>query len=375
VKPAHLCHIFPAFGTGGPQVRTATVINGLNGEFRHTVIALNGDLSCRGRLHEPAAVACLPAPPRRGGTPFTLALARLLGSIRPDALVTYNWGGTDGLVAARWCGIRRVIHAEDGFGPDEVHGQKLRRKLARRLLLRTASRVVCPSHTLVDIARQVWFIPSSKVHYIPNGVDTFRFAPAAPVEVEAVRRKFGIGAAEIVVGSVGQLRGEKNHERLLRAFAAVASTHPCRLLIVGDGPLLEPLTGLARGLGIHERVVFTGAVSDPVDCYRAMNVFALSSDTEQMPIVVLEAMAAGLPVVTTDVGDVRAMVSAGNRAYVVPPTRAEAYAGCLAALLGDPAARQVLGRANRTKCTQEYEVGGMVRAYQRLYRAVLEARR
>jgi len=375
VKPAHLCHIFPAFGTGGPQVRTTTVINGLNGEFRHTVVALNGDLSCRGRLRDPEAVACLEGPPRRGRTPYPVALARLLRSIGPDAILTYNWGGTDGLLAARWGGFRRVLHAEDGFGPDEARGQKLRRVLARRLLLRTASRVICPSHTLVDIARHVWFVPPGKVHYIPNGIDTSHFAPAAADQVEAARRKFGIASAEIVVGSVGQLRGEKNHERLVRAFAALTSKQPYRLLMVGDGPLQDHLIRLARELGIYDRVIFAGAVSDPADCYQAMDVFALSSDTEQMPIAVLEAMAAGLPVVSTDVGDVRAMVSAGNRAYVVPPGREEAYTAGLAALVGDPETRRALGHANRARCIQEYEVGGMVRAYQRLYRAVLEARR
>jgi glycosyltransferase involved in cell wall biosynthesis len=243
------------------------------------------------------------------------------------------------------------------------------------VLLRTARLVVCPSQVLVRIARQVWSLPPHKVCYIPNGVDTRHFTPPAPDQVEAVRRRLGIGAAEIVIGSVGQLRGEKNHERLLRAFAAVASKRPCRLLMVGDGPLQERLTCLARDLGAAERVLFAGAVPDPADCYRAMNLFALPSDTEQMPIAVLEAMAGGLPVVSTDVGDVRTMLSADNRAYVVPPAREDAYAACLAALLDDPAARRTLGQANRAKCALEYEVGGMVRAYERLYHAVLETSR
>jgi glycosyltransferase involved in cell wall biosynthesis len=375
VKPAHLCHIFPAFGTGGPQVRTTVVINRLDGEFRHTVLALNGDLSCRSRLHEPEGVACVAAPPRRRGTPYALALARLLSSIAPDVIVTYNWGGTDGLVAARLGGFRRVIHAEDGFGPEEAQVQKLRRVLARRILLRAASQVVCPSRTLVRIARQVWSLPAYKVRYVPNGVDTGRFAPPGPDEAETVRQRLGIQPGEVVIGSVGQLRGEKNHERLLRTFAAVAPARPCRLLLVGDGPLHARLAGLAQELGLAQRVVFTGAVSDPAAYYRAMDVFALSSDTEQMPIAVLEAMAAGLPVVSTDVGDVRFMVSVGNRAYVVPPAQEDAYAAGLAALLGDAVARRALGQANRTKCILEYEERGMVQAYARLYRAVLEASR
>jgi L-malate glycosyltransferase len=373
VKPAHLCHIFPAFAIGGPQVRTAVVINGLNGAFRHTIIALNGDLSCRGRLREPDKVNCLPAPPRGGRGLVPLALARLLRGIAPDAVLTYNWGGTEGLLAARLCGIRRVIHAEDGFGPDEARRQKRRRVLARRLLLRSACQVVCPSQTLVQIARRVWSMPPSKVHYLPNGVDIQRFAPPTEQEKETARRKLGVSPGEIVVGSVGQLRGEKNHARLFRAFAAVSTDRPCRLLLVGDGPLLGPLVVLARELGMEQRVIFAGNVSDPAEHYRAMDIFALTSDTEQMPIAVLEAMATALPVVSTDVGDVRTMLSTGQRAFIVPPGQDDGFAGRLAALVEDPGARRALGKANRIKCAQEFGIDGMVQAYQRLYRAVLEA--
>jgi glycosyltransferase involved in cell wall biosynthesis len=376
VKPGHLCHIFPAFATGGPQVRTAVVINGLDGEFRHTIVALNGDLSCRSRLNEPEKVACRQAPPhRRHGVIYLLGLARLLGSIKPDAIITYNWGGTDGLLAARLAGIRRVIHAEDGFGPEEARGQKLRRVLARRLLLRAATQVVCPSQTLVRIARHTWSIPLPKVCYLPNGVDTSRFAPPRTEEIEAARRRLGIAPGEIVVGSVGQLRGEKNHARLLRAFAAVAAGRPCRLLLVGDGPLLAPLIALARELSVEQRVLFAGNVMEPAEHYRAMDLFALSSDTEQMPIAVLEAMATGLPVISTDVGDVRAMLSEENRAFIVPPRREDTYAARLAALIDDSASRRVVGQANRTRCVLEYGIDRMVRAYQRLYRAVLYQKR
>jgi glycosyltransferase involved in cell wall biosynthesis len=371
VKPGHLCHIFPAFATGGPQVRTAVVINGLNGEFRHTIVALNGDLSCRNRLREPEKVACLEAPPRR--RLFPLALGRLLRSLQPDAVVTYNWGGTDGLLAARLAGIHRVIHAEDGFGPDEVGGQKSRRVLARRVLLRAATTVVCPSRTLVNIARHTWWLPPTMIRYVPNGVDTRRFTPASAEQVAAARRKLDIRCDEIVVGSVGQLRGEKNHARLIRAFAAVASLRPCRLLFVGDGPLRESLTAAAHELGVAERVSFAGNVADPAQHYRAMDVFALSSDTEQMPVAVLEAMATGLPIVSTDVGDVRTMVSAANRSFIVPARREDAFVARLADLMKDSKARRTLGQANRDRCGQEYGLGGMVQAYQRLYRDVLEA--
>ncbi|HJT75932.1 MAG TPA: glycosyltransferase, partial [Gemmataceae bacterium] len=236
---------------------------------------------------------------------------------------------------------------------------------ARRLLLRRAACVVCPSQTLVRTASGVWRLPARRVCYLPNGVDTARFAPASPAEKQAIRRRLGWDDAEVVVGTVGQLRAEKNQERLLRTWAAVAAGRKTRLVVVGDGPMRQRLADGARELGVSDRVVLPGAAPDPADWYRALDVFALSSDTEQMPIAVLEAMSAGLPVVSTDVGDVATMVSAENRAHVVPPEREDAFGAALAAL----------GRTNREKCVREYEVGAMIRAYDRLYREVLETGR
>jgi glycosyltransferase involved in cell wall biosynthesis len=371
---ANLCHVFYAFTTGGAEVRTAVVMNALADRFRHTVVALNGDLSGQSRLERAETVRLLAGPTRLGSLRYPLALARLFRSLKPDLVLTYGWGGTDAILAARLCGLRRVIHTEDGFQSDELHGQKLTRLLTRRVLLRLARRVVCPSRALVRVAARQWWLPSRLVRYLPNGVDATRFRPASPAEKEAARRRFGCLPGECVVGTVGMLRREKNHARLLRAFAAVAARRPSRLLVVGDGPLREDLVCQARQAGLAERVVFTGALDDPVDACRALDVFALSSDTEQMPLALLEAMGMGLPVVSTDVGDVKAMVSPENRRLVTLLGRDSDYAAALGELLENDRARVSLGEANRAACLSRFELGTMIRAYERLYREVLASR-
>jgi glycosyltransferase involved in cell wall biosynthesis len=161
---------------------------------------------------------------------------------------------------------------------------------------------------------------------------------------------------------------------LLRAFAAVAALRPSRLLLVGDGPLREELANLARQEGVAERVVFTGTLTDTEDAYRALDLFALSSDTEQMPLSVLEAMSMGLPVVSTDVGDVPAMVSPANRRFVPPPHREDEYTAALAELLTKDGTRATLGEANRALCLAKFELGTMIRAYEQLYHEVLASR-
>lgn len=367
----HLCHVIPSFATGGTEVRTALLIDSSGDAFRHSIIALDGELCGRSLIRNREAVGFHAAP--RGGNPLAAirGLGRLLRSLGPDLILTYGWGGTDGLVAARLGGFGRLIHAEDGFLPDEASAQRPRRLLARRILLRTTARVVCPSHLLTRIARRSWWLPRGKVRYIPNGIDAARFSPGPPAARAASRRRLGIAEGELVIGTVGRLGAEKNHARLLRAFATVADRRPARLLIVGDGPRRDELERLAHTLGIGDRVLFAGMIADPVGHYRAMDLFALSSDTEQMPLAILEAMGVGLPIVSTDVGDVRGMLGPPNWRFVVPRGREEDYASALAGLGEDADARSRLGRANREECLRQHSQDAMIGAYLALYREVL----
>jgi glycosyltransferase involved in cell wall biosynthesis len=161
----------------------------------------------------------------------------------------------------------------------------------------------------------------------------------------------------------------------VHAFAAVTIKPPARLLLVGDGPLRGTLEQQACVRGLAERVHFTGTVIDPRECYRAMDVFALSSDTEQMPLVILEAMATGLPIVSTDVGDVRDMVAPENQGMVVPRDDETAYAARLAILLREPCLRWSLGTANREECQRRFGLKTMIDSYQRLYSDLLQTER
>jgi glycosyltransferase involved in cell wall biosynthesis len=167
-----------------------------------------------------------------------------------------------------------------------------------------------------------------------------------------------------VIGTVAALRGEKNLARLLEAFALLRQ--PARLVIVGDGPQRAALEARALELGIADRTNFTGHLAAPQDAYRDFDLFALSSDTEQMPLTVLEAMASELAVAATNVGDVAAMLAAENRPFVVARDAA-ALAEAMAALLADPARRQAIGSANRARAERDYDQETMFQAYAALF--------
>ncbi len=168
-----------------------------------------------------------------------------------------------------------------------------------------------------------------------------------------------------MIGTVAALRPEKNLARLLRAFRLVVDVVPARLVIAGDGPERPGLERLTGDLGLGDRVRFTGHLDDPAALYRTLDIFALSSDTEQMPLSVIEAMASGLPVAATAVGDVAAMLAAENQPFVTPLEDA-ALAGAIAALARDAASRAGIGAANRAKAA-EFGEAAMVAAWRALF--------
>lgn len=371
MNKSHVCHVFPAFATGGPEIRTSALIDSSAEAFRHTVISLNGNLTGRDRIRCADDVTFVDASHNGGQVANAVALRQTLRRLQPNLILTYGWGGTDAAAVARLSGFRRVIHTEDGFLPDESQRQKYKRLVARRIMLRMAARLVVPSQTLLRIATQTWWLSPRRVHYFPNGVDTARFSPPTCETIQAIRNRLGVQPEELVIGTAGHLRAEKNQLRLLEAFARVAARRPARLLLLGDGPLRAALVRRAESLGVADRVVLTGVVSDPSEYYPAMDCLAMSSDTEQMPLAVLEAMATGLPVVSTDVGDVRFMLSAENQCLVTPLGDDEAYVRALTHLAEHPHERRRLGEANRAKCVREFDFEIMVKAYTNLYREVL----
>jgi glycosyltransferase involved in cell wall biosynthesis len=216
--------------------------------------------------------------------------------------------------------------------------------------------VLVPSRTLLAAA-SAWRVPRARLRYVPNGVEVGRFTP----------RRHDDDATPVRVGTLCPLRAEKNVGRLLDAFAA-ASRRGATLAIWGDGPERAALEARARALGIAGRTVFHGHVADPAPALAQLDLFAITSDTEQMPMALLEAMAAGLPVAATDVGDIAAMLADENRPYVVDRRDTVALASALAKLIDDGALRRQLAAANRTRVARDFTLQRMVESWEETWR-------
>lgn len=351
--PPLLLHIYSTFAIGGPQVRFAAIANHHGRRWRHAIIAMDGDLACRERLSPGLDLQFPTVGVRKGDLLGNVRRFRaLLRELRPAALVTSNWGTIEWAIS-NTIPLVRHLHIEDGFGPEERERQIPRRVWMRRLFLHRAT-IALPSRTLWEIATKTWRLNAIRLRYVPNGINLDRFQPSDRVN------------APPVIGTVAALRPEKNLRRLIRAFALVRARHQCTLVIAGHGPERQGLEQLANELGIGSMITFTGHVADPRPLYAGFDIFAMSSDTEQMPLSLLEAMAAGLPVAATNAGDVRFMLAPPNRDFVTPAEDA-ALAGALDRLILGPDLRQALGAANRAKAELQFGETAMLDAWGRLF--------
>jgi glycosyltransferase involved in cell wall biosynthesis len=365
---SHLFHVFSTFALGGPQARFRDLAHALAGRYRHTVLAMDGNVAAGSSLDASVqwTEATMPVTKSAGISLANLRHAhRLLRQASPDLLLTYNWGAIEWALA-NWPWRRRHIHFEDGFGPDEAAGRhNPRRVLARRLLLSRCERVVVPSETLLAVARERWRLPAERVLHLPNGIDCDRFAGAPDGAGVAA---LGLAPGTLVVGTVAGLRREKNLPRLVRLFATLPRALDARLVIIGDGPERAAILAEATRLGVAAQTILAGPMAAPERLLGRFDVFVLSSDTEQMPNALLEAMAAALPVLATDVGDVKRLVAPANAAFVLAREDEAGLSGGLARLLQDADLRAQLGRANAAHVRAHFALATMVARYDALFR-------
>lgn len=281
----------------------------------------------------------------------SLKLAALLRRHRIRVLHTHNTGPLIyGVPIARLAGVRTLVHTRHEqnlyWTPRHV---RLFRRLSRQL-----DWLACVSADSAALSIENGVDPS-KIRTILNGVDLSEFDYNGPRE-----------DGPIVI--VARLRPEKDFPTLLRAVAQVVSQEPTfRLEIAGDGPEEDAIKALATNLGLSEHVRFLGLVRDVPSVLRRARGFVLSSTSEGVPVTLLEAMARGLPVVSTAVGGIPEVVEVGQSGWLVPASSPEALAEALLSLWRDPAQGEAMGRSGRARVEALFDIRRMVREYEALY--------
>jgi L-malate glycosyltransferase len=353
--PVRILHCHSTFSLGGKEARAVRLMNAWGGRARHTVLSgVPGAFGAREAIDPNIEVSFPGDAPPLTGRPALSRLFRLSRYLKGyDLVLTYNWGAFDAVMARYLFGGPPLVHHEDGFNEDEAARLKLHRNLYRRLGLSAAHRLVVPSGRLEAIARDAWGQSDGRVERIGN-------EPPPADAIPGLERRAG----ELVVGTVAGLRAVKNLPRLVRAFAA-ARLPDARLVTVGEGPERAAIDAEAERFGIADRVHLPGFLPDPARYLGLFDIFALSSDSEQFPISLIEAMAAGLPVAATDVGDIRTMLPEENCSLLAADEATLTTA--LETLGHDPDLRERLGAANRAKAQADYDERIMIARYARLY--------
>jgi sugar transferase (PEP-CTERM/EpsH1 system associated) len=371
VRPLAIAHVLSSYGMGG-QERVALDLAIGQRALGHQVMAVSlapppdGPLADDFVQHQ---IAVYTVPKRAGFDPsLPLRLAWLFARRRVDIVHTHNpqpliYGAPAARIARA-----RAVHTKHGANPDSERRLQMRRAAAR-----LCDAYVAVSATTAEIARRNREVPEEKLRTIPNGIDLSRFHPDAKARAE-VRRELGIGERAWVVGTVGRLATEKDQALLVRALAPSLSAER-QLVIVGDGAERQPLEAEVAKLGARAPFVhLTGARRDVPRLLAALDVFTLTSKTEGLPLVIPEAMAAGLPVVSTAVGGIPTVVEEGVTGFLAPAGDAAALAGAFERLASDRALAENCGRVGRTLALERYSAERMVRDYLDVYEQALGRR-
>lgn len=369
--PIRILHLHSSFSLGGKEARAVRLMNLMGDRAHHTILSAMPEALGAREAIDPRIMVDFPkdAPPLHGkpSLPRYRELADYM--TRFELVLSYNWGAMDGVMARRmhvsrlWHSMPSLIHHEDGFNEDESVRRNWKRNLFRRVALRTAQSVVVPSTLLQQIASDEWGA-AKKVQLIPNGIDTARYAGPPRVPIPGFSRREG----DVVIGTIAGLRKVKDLPRLVRAVATLPPN--VRLLIVGEGPEHAAIAAEAAACGIADRLVLPGFMAEPARWIGHFDLLALSSRSEQMPIAAVEAMAAGLPVVSPEVGDIASMVAGANRPYIAADEAA--FRAALARICESAALRAEVGAANRSVAAERFDESNMVDAYEKLYARALE---
>ena len=241
-------------------------------------------------------------------------------------------------------------------------------QLGNRAAFRLADAVLANSPEVARSVREEAGIAAGKVTTVTNFVDEAAFAAPGTLELAATRRAWRVPAGSVVVGCVARLDPVKDHATLLRSVQVLRARYPTlHLVLIGDGPERETLEALTGALGLEDAVTFVGEVRDGRNHHHGFDISVLSSHSEGFPNTLVEAMAAGRPVVATAVGGSVDAVVEGETGLLVRPGSPEQLADSLARLIESPALRQRLGDGGRARAAALYGARDTVARLERMY--------
>jgi glycosyltransferase involved in cell wall biosynthesis len=359
-KRLRILHTESSLGWGGQEIRVLGEARGMLARGHDVRLAAPAE----SRIAREAArygVACTPVAIARKRVGGALALRALLARERCDVVNTHS--STDTWLAALAC---LTLASPPAIVRTRHISAPMPANAATRWLYNRATRLVVTTGEKVreQVIREASVDPA-RVVSIPTGIDLATFRPG---ERAAARAALGLPVAGFLVAIVATLRSWKGHRYLVEAFARLAD-RDARLAIVGDGPQREALERQVRDAGLAERVTFAGNRDEVAPWLQAADVFCLPSyANEGVPQALMQAMAAGLPVVTTPVGSISEIVADGRSGLIVPPEDSVALHAALERLRADPGLRDALARQAHREAEARFGEERMVERMEQVFR-------
>ena len=369
--PVRVLHLVFWLRPGGMEHGVVKIVNGLDPAVVSSAIcsttAANPQMRSVVRAHVPVLELT-----RReeGNDPRVLAgIYRVIRRYRPHVLHTHAWGTLiEGLLAGRLARVPAIVHGE--HGTLQLKPRQLR---VQRWAWARVDQLLSVSSRLAQRMSNEVGLPLDRIRVIRNGVNLTRFRTAQPRPAPTA---FGFpDDGSVVIGAVGRLVPVKDHAGFIDAIAILRSRgRRAVAVIAGDGPLRPELEARIARLGLQGVVRLLGHRADVETVLAGLDIFVQSSTSEGMSNTILEAMAAGLPVVTTAVGGADEMVVDRETGILVVPGSPLRLADAVDPLITANALREVMGNAARLRAHNEFSLEGMIAAYQTFYCDLMQQR-
>lgn len=386
-RPVRVARVIARLNIGGPAQHTILLAAGLDrSRFATTLVSgvvgrAEGDFTgaALARGVSPIVIPELGRPIRPARDLAALVkLVRLFRRLRPDIVHTHTAkAGTLGRVAARIAGVPATVHTFHGHVLDGYFSPAVTRLFLgmERALARRTDRLVTVSPRLRADLLAMGIGRPERVEVIPLGLDLERFRKACP-GVPTLRSSLDLASGARLLGIVGRLVPIKDHATLFQALALLdAHGPPAHLAVIGDGEERFRLEALANRLELGARIHFLGWRHDLETILPELDVVVCASRNEGTPVALIEAMAAGVPVLSTDVGGVADLITHGETGWLVRPGDPSGLAHAIRNLLGDEALRGRLAAAGRPVALERHGVEGLIRRVEALYTELLDGKR
>ncbi len=364
-----VCYIIGQLGKGGAERQLYELVKGINREMFEPVVISLSQGGHWGREIQKLNIQVIELQ-RRKNREFTrlFKLIKILKVIKPDIVHTYMFSANSyGRVAAFIVRVPFIIASERT--PGEIGKDKNKYRIyIDKLLASFTHGIICNSHKASDSLVKRYSFNAKKVFTVHNGFNVANFLKNNSFNSQ---KKL----AKKVVGTVGRLYPQKNHRLFLDMAKIVlerSEDESIKFVIVGKGELRDELERYSQSLGIENNVMFMGERNDIPDLLQNMDIFVMTSLYEGMSNAIMEAMAAGLPVVATDAGGNSELVIDGETGFLCPSNDAKVLAGRVARLINDGKEAKRMGENGRKRILNEFGIEKMIKETENIYKELLE---